>query len=127
MKRTKKCGEFLGMASWLAMREPHLTTNTMKSQLNRLYGQMYTAQQAHEAALQAFAKDVYYCSLEHGASEVRTSLGYYNLGKIFQSMGRLERAMACFGEVVAIWIAALDVAVLRNTEPEDAQVRQVTH
>lgn len=34
-------------------------------------------------ALSAFSEDVYYCSLEYGPEDVRTSLGYYNMGKVF--------------------------------------------
>ena len=53
----------------------------------------------HEEALQAFAEDVYYCSLEHGPEEVRTSLGYYNLAKVFQGAGSMDRALACTDQV----------------------------
>lgn len=47
-------------------------------------------------ALSAFSEDVYYCSLEYGPEDVRTSLGYYNMGKVFGAkvgglMRRLER------------------------------------
>ena len=53
----------------------------------------------HDEALQAFAEDVYYCSLEHGPEEVRTSLGYYNLAKVFQGAGSMDRALACTDQV----------------------------
>lgn len=33
-------------------------------------------------ALHHFARDVYYCSLEYGPTDVRTSLGYFNLCKV---------------------------------------------
>jgi hypothetical protein len=33
-------------------------------------------------ALSAFAEDAYYCSLEYGPEDPRTSLGYYNLNKV---------------------------------------------
>ncbi len=39
-------------------------------------------QSKHTEALHAFAEDVYYCSVEYGAEDVRTSLGYYNMGKV---------------------------------------------
>jgi hypothetical protein len=35
-----------------------------------------------QEALRAFAEDVYYCSLEYGPQDARTSLGYYNLAKV---------------------------------------------
>lgn len=44
-------------------------------------------QSKHAEALHAFAEDVYYCSLEYGPEDVRTSLGYYNMGKV----GRCRR------------------------------------
>jgi len=33
-------------------------------------------------ALNSFAEDVYYCSLEFGPEDPRTSLGFYNMGKV---------------------------------------------
>jgi hypothetical protein len=44
LRRSKQCEDFLALASWLAMKEPSLTTNIMKSQLSRLYGQLYAFQ-----------------------------------------------------------------------------------
>lgn len=41
-------------------------------------------------ALTAFAEDVYYCSLEYGPQDARTSLGYYNLAKVLQSTGDMQ-------------------------------------
>jgi hypothetical protein len=49
----------------------------------------------NDEALHAFAEDVYYCSLEYGPEDVRTSLGYYNLAKVFQGLGQLDKTLAC--------------------------------
>lgn len=65
-----------------------------------------------QEALQAFAEDVYHCSLEFGPRDVRTSLGYYNIGKVLQSSGNAEGALACADVVVSIWAAALEKTVL---------------
>lgn len=35
-----------------------------------------------QESLSAFAEDVYYCSLEYGPEDPRTSLGFYNMGKV---------------------------------------------
>lgn len=40
LRRTLQCEEFLNMASWLALKEPHEQSSLMKSQLSRLYGQL---------------------------------------------------------------------------------------
>jgi hypothetical protein len=108
----KQCEDFLSMASWLAMREPAMTTNIMKSQLSRLYGQLYAFQGKQGDALHAFADDVYHCSIEYGPEDVRTSLGYYNLGKIFQSGSDDDKCAACNDQVVNIWSMALQMHVL---------------
>ncbi|GFR40421.1 hypothetical protein Agub_g995 [Astrephomene gubernaculifera] len=112
LRRAKQCEDFLALASWLAMKEPGLTTSIMKSQLSRLYGQLYAFQSKHAEALHAFAEDVYYCSLEYGPEDVRTSLGYYNMGKVFQSAGDPDKAASCNDQVVAIWATALNAVVL---------------
>jgi hypothetical protein len=44
LKRAKQCEDFLGLASWLALKEPEATNNVMRSQLSRLFGQLYALQ-----------------------------------------------------------------------------------
>lgn len=73
-------------------------------------------QNKHEEALKAFAEDLYYFSLEYGPSDMRTTLGYYNLGKVFQTQGNLGRCLACYDMVVTIWSGALKTAVLNLAE-----------
>mmetsp|Transcript_9467 Transcript_9467/g.25523 ORF Transcript_9467/g.25523 Transcript_9467/m.25523 type:complete len:385 (+) Transcript_9467:172-1326(+) len=116
LRRSKQCEDFLALASWLAMKEPAMTSNVMKSQLSRLYGQLYAFQGRQPEALSSFAEDVYYCSMEYGPEDPRTSLGYYNLGKVFQSASEVEKAKACNDQVVKIWTAALCQVVLGVTQ-----------
>lgn len=40
--------------------------------------------------------------------DVRTSLGYYNLGKVFEAASDTEKALACQQQVVDIWSTALE-------------------
>jgi hypothetical protein len=47
-------------------------------------------------ALSAFAEDAYYCSLEYGPEDPRTSLGYYNLNKVGETAGPLVKLMTWF-------------------------------
>ncbi|KAF5841781.1 subunit of axonemal inner dynein [Dunaliella salina] len=116
LRRSKQCEDFLALASWLAMKEPAMTSNVMKSQLSRLYGQLYAFQGRRPEALSSFAEDVYYCSMEYGPEDPRTSLGYYNLGKVFQSASEVEKAKACNDQVVKIWTSALCQVVLGVTQ-----------
>mmetsp|Transcript_425 Transcript_425/g.577 ORF Transcript_425/g.577 Transcript_425/m.577 type:complete len:381 (-) Transcript_425:18-1160(-) len=112
LKRAKQCEDFLGLSSWLALKEPEATTNVMRSQLSRLFGQLYALQGQHDEALQAFAEDVYYCAQEYGPEDVRTSLGYYNLSKVFQSRGQMAKSLAFNDMVMHIWSSALKALVL---------------
>lgn len=47
LKRAKPCEDFLGLASWLALKEPDSCTNVMRSQLSRLFGQLRAMQGEH--------------------------------------------------------------------------------
>eukprot|EP00798_Chlamydomonas_sp_ICE-L_P008130 gene8129-1379_t len=126
LRRSKQCEDFLALASWLSMKEPTLTSNVMKSQLSRLYGQLYAFQGKHAEALHAFAEDIYYCSMEYGPEDVRTSLGYYNMGKVFQSRGvGAEKVDACNDQVVRIWSAKLCQVVLGVVQGADGRMESV--
>jgi hypothetical protein len=112
LRRGKPCEDLLGMACWLSSKMPEQTTNVMASQLQRLYGQLYALQGRRLKALEAFAVDVYCCSQEYGPLDARTSLGFYNLGKVFQACGEAEKAVANFAVVVKIWLNVLVQGVL---------------
>ena len=58
---------------------------------------------------------MFHCSEEYGPEDVRTSLGYYNLSKIFQGVGDIERSLSCNGQVVQIWMEAHVGSVLGAT------------
>jgi len=126
LKRAKQCEDFLGLASWLALKEPESTTNVMRSQLSRLFGQLYALQGKHQEALQAFSEDVYHCALEYGPEDVRTSLGYYNLSKVFQGIGDVEKSLACNSQVLSIWFAAMSHLVLGEVPASLQKVQKVS-
>lgn len=65
-----------------------------------------------EPCAQAFSEDVYYCAQEYGPEDVRTSLGYYNLSKVFQSRGQMAKSLAFNDMVMHIWSSALYTLVL---------------
>ena len=120
LRRGKQCEDYLGMACWLSTKMPDQTTNIMSSQLNRLYGQLYALQGRHSKALEAFANDVYCCSQEYGPLDARTSLGFYNLGKVFEAVSDKVKAQANYAVVARIWLNALMQAVLSMPPIETA-------
>eukprot|EP00899_Mesostigma_viride_P028298 jgi/Mesvir1/8653/Mv02597-RA.1 len=117
LNRVKQCEDFLGLASWLALRDPEHVSSVMRSQLARLYGQMYALEGKSDQALRSFAEDVYHSSLEYGPEDVRSSMGYYNLSKIFMNQGEKERGHAFSLQVIKIWRAALGCLLLGEPPP----------
>lgn len=91
----------------------------MKSQLSRLYGQLYAFQGKQTEALTAFAEDVYYCSIEYGTEDARSAVGYYNMGKVLQNQGDYVKAASCNDRVIEIWSAALCRAVLGVVQSQE--------
>jgi hypothetical protein len=107
LARARQCENLLAMACWLGSKFPDQTTHVMMSQLHRLYGQLYALQGQHEKALHAFAEDVYCCSQEYGPYDVRTSLGFYNLGKVFETMKNEQASRANYALVTTTWLNAM--------------------
>lgn len=112
LRRAKQCENYLGLACWISSKYPEQTTNIMSSQLHRLYGQMYSLQSRYDKALESFAEDIFCCSQEYGPLDVRTSLGFYNMGKVFEAEGGQSAALSNHAMVVRIWINALAQVVL---------------
>ena len=73
---------------------------------------MYSLQSRYDKALESFAEDIFCCSQEYGPLDVRTSLGFYNMGKVFEAEGGQSAAIANHAMVVRIWLNALVQAVL---------------
>lgn len=84
----------------------------MRSQLNRLFGQLHAMQNHHAEALRSFAEDAYFCAMAYGPEDLRCSPCYFNLGKVFLAQGERVNALACNAKVLAIWLCTLCNVVL---------------
>ena len=104
LKRAKPCEDFLGLASWLLLKDPANVTNGMQSQVARIFGQLHLLEKRYELALQSFAEDTYHCALEFGPQDMRTALGYYNIAKVFQDKGEMEKCLSCLNQLQNAWI-----------------------
>ncbi|KAF8067274.1 hypothetical protein HT031_002321 [Scenedesmus sp. PABB004] len=114
LRRGAQCEKCLGLANLLALREPEQTTNVMRAQLSRLWGQLYAFQARPPARPRNAARWRHRASFcrRRQQLEPRTSLGYYNLAQVLRSTGNVPGALACAGQVAAIWAAALAAAAL---------------
>lgn len=61
----------------------------------------FECQCRNEEALHSFAQDTYHCSLAYGPLDVRTSLAYYNLAKVFEGMDEADKTLACCDQVLS--------------------------
>ncbi|GBG63736.1 hypothetical protein CBR_g39279 [Chara braunii] len=89
-----------------------------------MFGQLYAMQKKYNEAIKAFAEDVYFSSIEYGPQDVRTSLGFYNLSKVFEALNETEKSLACSSQVVEIWLQTLKPMFMHAdsslaTEPYD--------
>ena len=69
-------------------------------------------------ALQAFAQDAYQCSLAYGPLDVRTSLAYYNLAKVFQGMNEMDKSLMYCDQVRT----TLNVSYTEQSTPSQIMV-----
>merc|ERR1712139_656318 len=59
-------------------------------------------------ALQAFATDIYYSSLEFGPENIRSAPSYFHMGRVFQSHQKADRTSAFYSKVVEIYTTFLE-------------------
>lgn len=102
LRRLKIAEEFLSLANWNILKHPQ-ASNSMMSNLQRNFGRLYAAQQRYNEALQAFATDIYFSSLEFGPENIRSAPSYFHMGRVFQSHQKAERAVAFYTKVVDVY------------------------
>lgn len=107
LRRLKIAEEFLSLANWNILKHPQAGSSLMSS-LQRNFGRLYAAQQRYNEALQAFATDIYYSSLEFGPENIRSAPSYFHMGRVFQSHQKSERAGSFYAKVVDIYQKFLD-------------------
>ncbi|CAG9460908.1 unnamed protein product [Pedinophyceae sp. YPF-701] len=113
MRRERACEDLLSLASHLANSQPQEDiTPVMAAQKARLWGQLYSMQGRQREALQSFAEDVYNCSLAYGPSDIRTSLGFYNIGKALLALGEREKSLANHDQAGTILVDTMRALVL---------------
>lgn len=116
------CEDLLGLASHLSNSKEarDLCSPLLLSQMNRLWGQLYTSRGRYIEALKAFAEDVYYSSQSHGPTDLRTSLGFYNLSKTFYALGDTTRSLSNQDQAVTILVDAMRANVSLEMNPSSS-------
>ncbi|CAJ1350160.1 unnamed protein product [Effrenium voratum] len=113
LRRLKIAEEFLSLANWNILK--HQASSSMMSSLQRNFGRLYAAQQRYNEALQAFATDIYYSSLEFGPENLRSAPSYFHMGRVFQSHQKSDRAAAFYTKVVDVYGKFLDTWMRSGT------------
>lgn len=107
LHRLKIAEEFLSLANWNILKHPEAGSSKM-SNLQRNFGCLYAAQQRYNEALQAFATDIYYSSLEFGPEHLKSAPSYFHMGRVFQSYQKTDRAASFYAKVVSIYTSFLE-------------------
>jgi len=66
------------------------STNRLRSRMHRNFGRLYAAQGNNAAALEAFARDIYYATLSLGPEHIDVSIGYFFMAQVFAAQARME-------------------------------------
>eukprot|EP00397_Hematodinium_sp_SG-2012_P043557 GEMP01048442.1.p1 GENE.GEMP01048442.1~~GEMP01048442.1.p1 ORF type:complete len:357 (+),score=77.06 GEMP01048442.1:121-1191(+) len=121
LRRLKIAEEFLSLANWNLLKHEgkHLMSN-----LQRNFGRLYAAQQRYNEALQAFATDIYYSSLEFGPEHIRSAPSYFHMGRVFQSHQKAERTSEFYDRVLAIYAQYFE-DWLNNTQGDQISAVEV--
>lgn len=124
LRRLKIAEEFLSLANWNILKHPQ-ASSSMMSNLQRNFGRLYAAQQRYNEALQAFATDIYYSSLEFGPENIRSAPSYFHMGRVFQSHQKAERASSFYTKVVDVYGKFLDTWMRSGTGEQSTEITSV--
>eukprot|EP00761_Pharyngomonas_kirbyi_P014600 gb/GECH01014630.1/.p1 GENE.gb/GECH01014630.1/~~gb/GECH01014630.1/.p1 ORF type:complete len:320 (+),score=83.39 gb/GECH01014630.1/:1-960(+) len=122
LKRFDQAQEFLAMANWAIIQNPNCGDD-LRAELHQTYGVLYSAQDDTKKALHHLAKSSYYYSLMYGPEHIMSSFGYFNIGNVLASAGKLTQANDFHVRVVDIWYNHLHSCLIRkeSVEPSDPE------
>ena len=106
-----KAEEHLCQAKWILLQYPKADPS-LKSQLSRNFGKLYSSKGEFDEALKHFASDVYFTALLKGPDHIETSVGLYLMGNVFIDMHDNKSAVALFDKVLSVWTPFLQQCIL---------------
>ncbi|CAB1329585.1 unnamed protein product [Coregonus sp. 'balchen'] len=107
--------EYLSQAEWTVMKTPECS-QTVRHQLHRNLGRLYTATENLEGALLHFANDVYYASEEYGLDNIVTCGGYFLMANVFIKQEKMDIASSLYTEVASTWHSHLTKLLETHTQ-----------
>nr|XP_046199616.1 zinc finger MYND domain-containing protein 12 isoform X1 [Oncorhynchus gorbuscha] len=112
---------YLSQAEWTVMKTPECS-HTVRHQLHRNLGRLYTATENLEGALLHFANDVsvkayqvYYASEEYGLDNIVTCGGYFLMANVFIKQEKMDIASSLYTEVASTWHSHLTKLLEKHT------------
>ncbi|EGF84266.1 hypothetical protein BATDEDRAFT_22156 [Batrachochytrium dendrobatidis JAM81] len=131
LKQYKQAEDYLSLAKWAILKADECE-NTIRSQLHRNFGLLYTSQGQYEKALDQLALDVndgvdkiYYISLAKTPEDIAVTGGYFQLGTVFHHQDRIDHAAAVFDKVVSIWKQVLKTPDMKLDAAQMAEAVQM--
>jgi tetratricopeptide (TPR) repeat protein len=101
---------YLSSAKWAVIKNP-ACPNHIRAHLHRNFGKLYKAMGSHDVALQHFANDVYYSSLDGAPYCFAACGGYFQLGSVFMAKGSNEQGLSMFEMTVQVCLESLQKAI----------------
>eukprot|EP00948_MAST-09A_sp_MAST-9A-sp1_P002661 g2661.t1 len=114
LKEYSEAEQYLKMANWIVSKNNEDCSNSIRSQLHRNFGKLYSEKLKIDDALHQLALSIYYASLDVGPEHVLTASGYYHMADLFLRRNKIENALAFYDKVVELWYKFL--ANVKNME-----------
>jgi tetratricopeptide (TPR) repeat protein len=120
LKQYQQAEEFLSIASWTIMKIPDAPAH-IKAELHLNFGLLYVSKGNIDLATENLATSVYYLALLHGTDHLVTSFGYFNLGNVFVTQGKMDKAIDFLRKVIDIWYQQLIKSVDKESEESEME------
>lgn len=117
LNQHEQAEEFLSIASWCIIKNANCPAH-VRAELHQHFGLLYVARNSMDKAVENLATCVYYLALMHGTEHLITSYGYFNLGNVFATQGKMDRAADYLRKVTDIWYRHLISAISKETASE---------
>ncbi|KAJ3227281.1 Zinc finger MYND domain-containing protein 12 [Clydaea vesicula] len=125
LKQFSQAEDYLSLAKWAVLKADSACHPSIRAQLHRNLGLMFSSQGNYDAALLQLANDIFFSSIAKSPDHITTSGGYFQLGNVFQKLGRLEDATATFDKVISIWKLFLKEKTKFLNEAQQAEAVQI--
>ncbi|KAG0573793.1 hypothetical protein KC19_VG209300 [Ceratodon purpureus] len=113
LNRPVQSEDLLGVGSWLLLQDKsNEAKDDLRSEISQLFGRLSMLNKLTGPSLKAYAEEIYYKAREFGIYDVRTSIAFYNISRVFRNEKQLYHALAFWDVVIHSWRVALEELIM---------------